>query len=80
MKTEILQQKLIRYLDGQSMPSEVNQVQSWLSIVDKSELHISEEDKVILEKELLDEIKAQTYMPSASSKSKPWWQKLTASF
>jgi hypothetical protein len=80
MKTEILHQKLSRYLDGHSMPAEVSQVQAWLSIVDKSELHLSEEEKIAMENEILDEIKAQTDYPALFQKSKPWWQKITTLF
>ncbi|MBS1577358.1 MAG: hypothetical protein JST09_18825 [Bacteroidetes bacterium] len=80
MKTEVLHQKLSRYLDGHSMPAEISQVQSWLSIVDKSELQLSEEEKMIIENEILDEIKAQTDYPALFPKSKPWWQKITALF
>lgn len=77
MKTKILHQKLSRYLDGYSMPAEVSQVQSWLSIVDKSELQLTEENKLNLENEILDEIKAFTDYPALFPKTKPWWQKLT---
>jgi hypothetical protein len=80
MKTEVLQQKLSRYLDGNSMPAEINQVQMWLSIVDKSEMNLSEEEKVIFEVEILNEIKAYTAYPLLFPKSKPWWQKITALF
>jgi hypothetical protein len=80
MKTEILHQKLSRYLDGDSIPAEVSQVQTWLSIVDKSELQLTEDEKLIMENEILDEIKAQTDYPALFSKSKPWWQKITALF
>lgn len=76
MKTEILHQKLSRYLDGHSMPAEVSQVQTWLSIVDKSELQLTEEEKIIMANEILDEIKAQTDYPVLFSKAKPWWQKI----
>lgn len=80
MKTEILHKKLTRYLDGQAMPAEANQIQNWLSLVDKSELKISEEDKEILEGEILAEIQAYTAYPLLFPKSKPWWQKLTGGF
>jgi hypothetical protein len=80
MKTEILQKKLSRYLDGHSMPAEVNQVQTWLSIVDKSELQLSDEEKVSFENEILDEIRAYTAYPLLFPKSKPWWQKITMLF
>lgn len=80
MKTEILQRKLSRYLDGHSMPAEINQVQMWLSIVDKSELNLTEEEKINFEIEILNEIKAYTAYPLLFPKSKPWWQKITTLF
>ena len=80
MKTEILHKKISRYLDGQSMPAEKNQIQNWLSIVDKSNLQMSEEDKIILENEILSEIQAYTAYPLLFPKPKPWWQKVTTFF
>ena len=35
MKTEILHNKLERYLAGKSMPAETRQIQTWLSCTDK---------------------------------------------
>lgn len=80
MKTEVLQKKLSRYIDGRSMPAEVSQVQTWLSIVDKSELHLSEEQTIALENEILDEIRAYTAYPLLFPQTKPWWQKITGLF
>ena len=80
MKTEVLQRKLSRYLDGRSMPAEVSQVQTWLSIVDKSELQLSEEEATALENEILDEIRAYTAYPLLFPRMQPWWQKITGLF
>jgi len=80
MKTEILHKKLSRYLDGQAMPAEANQIQNWLSLVDKSELHLSEEEKALLEAEILMDIQAYTAYPLFFPKLKPWWQKITDLF
>ena len=80
MKTEVLQRKLSRYLDGRSMPAEVSQVRTWLSIVDKSELQLSEEETTALENEILDEIRAYTAYPLLFPKTQPWWQKITGLF
>lgn len=80
MKTEILHQKLSRYLDGHSMPAEISQVQTWLSVVDKSELQLTEEEKLNLENEILGEIKAYTNYPALFPKPKPWWHKITGIF
>ena len=80
MKPEILHKKLTRYIDGQAMPAEANQIQNWLSIVDKSELQLSEDDKLLLEGEILADIKAYTAYPLLFPKSKPWWQRITGMF
>ncbi len=80
MKTEILHKKLTRYIDGQSLPAEAKQIQNWLSIVDKSELQMAEEDKAILEGEILADIQAYTAYPLLFPKSKPWWNKITGIF
>ena len=80
MKTEILHQKLSRYLDGQSMPAEANQIQNWLSIVDKSSLHMSEEDKAILENEILKDIREYTAYPLLFPPVKSIWQKISEIF
>ncbi len=80
MKTEILQQKLSRYLDGQSKPAEANQIQNWLSIVDKSNLRMSEEDKAVLENEILKDIREYTAYPLLFPPAKSIWQKLSEIF
>jgi hypothetical protein len=80
MKTEILHKKLSRYLDGHSMPAEANQIQNWLSIVDKSDLNISEADKTILENQILEDIRKNsgylTLLPSTQS----LWQRISKLF
>jgi hypothetical protein len=80
MKTEILHKKLSRYLDGQSMPAEANQIQNWLSIVDKKSLGMSEEDKAILENEILNDIRAYTAYPLFFPPKKSIWQKFSELF
>ena len=80
MKTEILHRKLSRYLDGQSMPAEANQIQNWLSIVDKSNLRMSEENKAILEHEILTDIRNYTAYPLLFPPAKSIWQKLAEIF
>ena len=80
MKTEILHQKLSRYLDGQAMPAGASQIQSWLSIVDKSGLNISEESKAILENEILKDIQVSTGYLSLSSSTQSLWQRITGIF
>jgi hypothetical protein len=80
MKTDQLQQKLTRYLSGQSMPAETRQIQNWLSVVDKSELQQSEWEKEKIREEILAEIKAYTAYPLFFPRPKPWWKKVTAIF
>ena len=80
MKSEILQRKLERYLNGQSLPSEARQIQTWLSCT-SSEKELTAEEKSLLEMEILQEIKAYTAYPLFfPKKEKPWWQKITALF
>jgi len=80
MKTEVLHKKIVRYLDGRSMPAEKNQIQNWLSTVDKSSLQMSDEDKLLLENEILADIQGATNYPVLFPKAKPWWQKVTTFF
>jgi predicted chitinase len=80
MKTEVLHKKIVRYLDGRSMPAEKNQIQNWLSTVDKSNLQMSDEDKLLLENEILADIQGTTNYPALFPKLKPWWLKMTTFF
>lgn len=80
MKTEVLHKKIVRYLDGRSMPAEKNQIQNWLSTVDKSSLKLSDEDRLLLENEILADIQGTTNYMVLFPKSKPWWQKMTTFF
>ena len=80
MKTEVLHKKILRYLDGQSMPAEKNQIQNWLSTVDKSNLSVSDEYRLLLENEILAEIQTVTEYPTLYPKPKPWWEKVTTFF
>lgn len=80
MKSEILQRKLERYLNGQSLPAEARQIQTWLSCT-SSEKELSAEERSLLEMEILQEIQAYTAYPLFfPKKEKPWWQKITALF
>ena len=80
MKTEVLHKKIVRYLDGRSMPAEKNQIQNWLSTVDKSSLQMSEEDKLLLENEILADIQGATNYPVLFPKAKSLWQTVTTFF
>lgn len=80
MKSEILQRKLERYLNGQSLPAEARQIQTWLSCTSE-EKELTAEEKSLLEMEILQEIQAYTAYPLFfPKKEKPWWQKITALF
>ena len=80
MKSEILQRKLERYLNGQSLPAEARQIQTWLSCT-SPEKELTPEEKSLLEMEILQEIQAYTAYPLFfPKKEKPWWQKITALF
>jgi hypothetical protein len=76
MKTETLQRKLERYINGESMPAETRQIQSWLSCT-TTDIHLTPEQKSQLELEILAEIQAETAYPLFyPKKEKPWWQKM----
>ena len=81
MKTEILHRKLERYLNGESMPAETRQIQTWLSCT-SSEAPLSLTEKQQLEQEILQEIQADTAYPLFYPKreEKAWWHKITAMF
>jgi hypothetical protein len=80
MTTEILKNKTARYLCGMAIPSEKNQIQTWLSCTDNTSEMLSEERDRIE-----DDITAQVmaYVESTlvyQTKTDRWWKKITASF
>jgi hypothetical protein len=80
MKTEILQQKLERYIKGQALPAETRQIQNWLSCTTE-EIHLLPEEKQQLEQDILKEIQEHTAYPLFyPKKEKQWWHKMVASF
>lgn len=80
MKSEILHHKLERYVNGESMPAETRQIQTWLSCTSK-EAQLTPEERSLLELEILQEIQAYTAYPLFFPKrGKPWWQKIAAIF
>lgn len=80
MKTEILHRKLERYLNGEAMPAETRQIQTWLSCT-SSEQQLSTSEKLLLEQEILQDIQAHTAYPLFFPKKEdPWWRKITAMF
>ena len=78
MTTETLKKKTSRYLNGESMPAETKQIQNWLSCTEN--INLSEEEKSVIEQEILAEIQAYTAYPLLFPKPEPWWRKLTAFF
>lgn len=80
MKTEILHQKLQRYIKGQATPAETRQIQNWLSCTAHKE-SLDPEEKSQLEMEILTEIQAYTAYPLyRPAKENAWWKKITAMF
>jgi hypothetical protein len=62
MNSDTLQRKLERYLNGNAMPSETRQIQTWLSYTRDGEIEISEKQKLKIEQEILRKIKNQTIL------------------
>lgn len=80
MKTEILQQKLQRYISGQASPSESRQIQNWLSCT-ANQQGLKAEEKSQLEMDILLEIQAYTAYPLyRPTKDGSWWRKISAMF
>ncbi len=80
MKTQILHRKLERYINGEALPSETRQIQTWLSCTATTDINLTQEQKDHVELELLKEIQAETAYPLFyPKKEKPWWQKVVAS-
>ena len=80
MKTEILHQKLERYINGAALPSETRQIQTWLSCT-TDEINLTAEQKEQVALEILSEIQAETAYPLFyPKKEKPWYLKMVAAF
>ncbi len=75
MTTEILRQKTSRYLYGSPMPAEAKQIQYWLSSTGAKKA-TSEEERTMIEEQILEEIKSYTAYPLFFPKKDPWWKKL----
>ena len=80
MTTEVLQQKMTRYLQGQSEPAETRQIQNWLSCTGDTKPGLTPEEKSLLEMEILAEVQAYTAYPLLHPKPQPWWKKISAFF
>jgi hypothetical protein len=80
MTTEVLKKKTTRYLQGRAMPAETRQIQTWLSCTDNGKVLLDEEEKAIIEDEILAEIQAYTAYPLFYPKTEPWWRRITTYF
>jgi len=82
MKTEILHRKLERYINGEALPAETRQIQSWLSCTTSEttpEVNLSAQAKQQLEDEILKDIQDHTAYPLFFPKrEKAWWEKAVA--
>jgi hypothetical protein len=78
MTTEILREKTGRYLCGQSVPAEKKQIQNWLSCTG-NKTTVSEEERKIVEDEIVAQVKAYVVSSVFQPKEENWWKKLTAS-
>jgi hypothetical protein len=81
MTTELLRKKTGRYLCGQSVPSERKQIQSWLSCTPDIKNEVSEEERELIENEIVAQVKAYVACTSFEpAKTAPWWKKITTFF
>jgi hypothetical protein len=80
MTTDILKKKTGRYLSGQSMRSERNQIQNWLSSTSDKKISVSAEERTIIENLIVAEVKAYIEYTRLEPTPAPWWKKITAFF
>ena len=80
MTTEVLKEKMARYLRGESVPSETRQIQTWLSCTTDNRDAIPVKEKEKIESEIVAEVHAYIAYTQFDPEPKSWWKKLTASF
>jgi hypothetical protein len=80
MTTEVFQKKMSRYLCGQSVPAEKMQIQSWLSCTSEKKKDVSEEERTIIENEIVGQVQAYVICSQFQPKPEPWWRKITVFF
>lgn len=80
MTTEVFQKKMGRYLCGQSVPSEKNQIQTWLSCIDSKKNNIPAEERARIEAEIVAQVQAYVVSSLFQPLPEPWWKKITAFF
>lgn len=79
MTTDVLQKKMSRYLCGQSMASEKNQIQAWLSCTHGKQT-VSAEERAMIENEIVAKVQAYAVSSLFQPIPEPWWKKITAFF
>jgi len=80
MTIETLRKKTGRYLLGQSVPAEKNQIQYWLSCTADRKVTVSGDERTIIEDKIIGEIKAYIEYTRLDPEPDPWWKKITAFF
>lgn len=80
MTTELLKKKTGRYLSGQSVPAERNQIQNWLSCTGDKKIMPDIKERLIIENSIIADIKAYIESTQLEPKQESWWKKITASF
>ena len=80
MTTEVLKEKMARYLSGQSVPSEKRQIQNWLSCTLDNKDSVPAKEKERIENEIVAEILAYANWSSFQPKQDSLWKKVTAFF
>lgn len=76
----ILQRKLVRYVNSNTVVAENRPTQVWLSET-KINTYLSSKEKDQLEEKILEEIQTRTaYLLFYPKKDRPWWQKIAAMF
>jgi len=80
MTTEVLKEKVARYLSGQSVPSEKRQIQNWLSCTMDNEDIVPAKEKQMIENEIVGEILAYANWTAFEPKEESLWKKVTAFF
>jgi hypothetical protein len=76
MTTEVLKEKTGRYLRGESVPSEVRQIQTWLSCINDIKANLTAKEKENIENEIIAEVQAYIAYSQFNPKPEPWWKKI----
>jgi hypothetical protein len=63
MQTEIIKNKLERFLEGKANPAEVKQIDAWLSSGNYTKLHLTEKERKDLHDYILYDVQCYTAYP-----------------